>query len=120
MPTPRDELYLTIIAEAIGDIQRRLSACDLQKFLGDRDEQALLAFRLSIIGENANKLSDALKTRHAHLPWADMYVFRNIVSHEYHCIDAVLTWEAATQLYSIAAMATAELAQIGAVRQQKD
>jgi hypothetical protein len=28
MPTPRDELYLTIIAEAIGDIQRRLSACD--------------------------------------------------------------------------------------------
>lgn len=120
MPIDRDKLYLSLISEAIADIRRRLTHTDLQSYLVDRDEQALLAFRLSIIGENANKLSDALKARYAHLPWADMYVFRNIVSHEYHRVDAILTWETATQLDEIAAMVAAELAHINRVRQHKE
>jgi uncharacterized protein with HEPN domain len=110
MAIERDGLYLAIIAEALADIQRRLADAEFQTFLADRDEQALAAFRLSIVGENANKLSGELKARHPHLPWADMVAFRNIVSHEYHRVDPALVWEATLALEDIEAMVDAELA----------
>jgi uncharacterized protein with HEPN domain len=111
MTIERDPLYLTLIGEAITDIRRRFGAMIYEQFLIDRDEQALAAFRLSIIGENANKLSNDLKQRHPIIPWVDMVAFRNIVSHEYHRIDPALVWEASQTLGDIAAMVEAELAE---------
>lgn len=109
MTIARDPLYLSLIGEAIADIRRRFSVMTYEQFPLDRDEQALAAFRLSIIGENANKLSAELKARHPEIPWADMVAFRNIVSHEYHRIDPALVWEAAQALDDIATMAETEL-----------
>jgi uncharacterized protein with HEPN domain len=106
----RDGLHLTLIAEAIADIHRRMALSDLNAFLADRDEQALAAFRLSIIGENANKLSADLKARHPALPWRDMIAFRNIVSHEYHRVAPVRVWEAFEALGEIEQMVEIELA----------
>lgn len=105
----RDQLYLRLIAEAIGDIQRRISLTDMTQFLHDRDEQALTAFRLLIIGENANKLSDALRLRHPQLRWHRIVAFRNIMAHEYHRADANLVWEASSALGEIEAMVDAEI-----------
>lgn len=82
---------------------------DLETFLADRDKQALTSFRLSIIGENANKLSPELKARHPALPWRDMIAFRDIVSHEYHRVAPDRVWEAAEALGDIEAMVDAEL-----------
>ncbi len=109
MQDDRDALYLALIGEAISDIRRRFSDMAFDRFLSDRDEQALAAFRLSIIGENANKLSLALRARHPGIPWPDMVAFRNIVSHEYHRIDASLVWEALHALDDIEAMVEAEM-----------
>ena len=109
MQIERDTLYLSLIGEAISDIHRRFSDMDFSLFLMDRDEQALASFRLSIIGENANKLSAELRSRHSEIPWADMVAFRNIVSHEYHRIDPALVWEALNALDDIAAMVDVEL-----------
>jgi uncharacterized protein with HEPN domain len=108
MEQTRDALYLALIDEAVADIRRRFSDMAIDRFLDDRDEQALAAFRLSIIGENANKLSVALRARHPRIPSADMVAFRNIVSHEYHRIDASLVWEALHALDEIEAMVDAE------------
>lgn len=112
MTIARDPLYLPLIGEAIADIRRRFSDITYEQFLSDRDEQALAAFRLSIICENANKLLDELKARHPEIPWADMVAFRNIVSHEYHHIDPALVWEASQALDDIAAMVDTELANL--------
>lgn len=113
MGEERDALYLALIAEAIEDIRRRFSDMAFDLFLADRDEQALAAFRLSIIGENANKLSAVVRTRHDTIPWADMVAFRNIVSHEYHRIDPELVWEAMQALDDIEAMVDGELSEQG-------
>ncbi len=110
MTLARDPLLLTLIGEAIADIRRRFGTMPFDTFLADRDEQALAAFRLAIIGENANKLSDGVRHRHAAIPWSDMIAFRNIVSHEYHRVDPALVWEAMQALDDIAAMVDAELA----------
>jgi uncharacterized protein with HEPN domain len=109
MANERDPLYLTLIGEAIADIRRRFANMDYALFQSDRDEQALAAFRLSIIGENTNKLSAELKGRHVAIPWSDMVAFRNIVSHEYHRIDPELVWEALHALDHISDMVDAEL-----------
>jgi uncharacterized protein with HEPN domain len=113
MSDDRDALYLSLIGEAIADIRRRSSDLAFDKFHSDRDEQALAAFRLSIIGENANKLSCALRDRHPGIPWPDMVAFRNIVSHEYHRIDPALVWEALHALDDIETMVEAELRRLG-------
>lgn len=105
----RDQLYLRLIADAIADIQRRVALTDVDQFLKDRDEQALTAFRLLIIGENANKLSDGLRSRHPDLPWQRMVAFRSIMAHEYHRADASLVWEAALALHEIEAMVSSEI-----------
>lgn len=112
MVSERESLYLALIGEAISDVHRRLNETEYHLFLSDRDEQALAAFRLSIIGENANKLSAELKARHPKIPWADMVAFRNIVSHEYHRIDPALVWEATQALDDIATMVDTELANL--------
>jgi uncharacterized protein with HEPN domain len=104
-----DGFYLILIAEALADLERRLSEMDMQRFLADRDELALTAFRLSIIGENANRLSAELKERHPELPWTAMYSFRNVVSHEYHRISPDRAWDAVESLPAIAGMVDAEL-----------
>jgi uncharacterized protein with HEPN domain len=109
MSDERDTLYLSLIGEAIADIRRRFADLAYDIFLSDRDEQALAAFRLSIVGENANKLSSGLRGRHPGIPWPDMVAFRNIVSHEYHRIDPALVWEALHALDDIEAMLDAEL-----------
>jgi uncharacterized protein with HEPN domain len=113
MSFDRDELYLTLIGEAVADIQRRLENTEFSMFMADRDEQALTAFRLSIIGENSNKLSTELKNRHPDLPWFDMIAFRNMVSHEYHRVDPLFTWEAVLSLGAIEAMVDCELTKYG-------
>ena len=110
MTIDRELLYLTLIGEAVADIQRRVGSSDFDAFIADRDEQALTAFRLSIIGENSHKLSTDLKNRHPDLPWQDMVAFRNMVSHEYHRVDPVLAWEAVLSLAAIEAMVDHELA----------
>ncbi|MFM2409415.1 MAG: hypothetical protein RL481_243 [Pseudomonadota bacterium] len=109
MSLDRDHLRIALIGEAAADIQRRLNAIHLEAFVADRDEVALTAFRLSIIGENSNKLSDELKNRHPDLPWLDMIAFRNIVAHEYHRVDPIYVWEAVLTLGAIEAMVDTEL-----------
>ena len=77
---------LEIILQMIDDLDRRLADKSVEAFSRDLDERDLTAFRLSVIGENANKLSDELKARHPGLPWREMYAFRNLVSHDYGVI----------------------------------
>jgi len=113
MTVERDALYLSLMAEAVVDIRRRFGDMAFDQFFADRDEQALAAFRLSIIGENANKLSVDLRARHPDIPWADMVAFRNIVSHEYHRIDPALVWEALHALDIIAVMLDDEMTRQG-------
>lgn len=108
-PDERNGFHLTLILEAIDDLKRRLANTDMARFLADRDEQALTAFRLSIIGENCNKLTDGLKARRPSLPWRNIYAFRNVVTHEYHRVDPELSWAAVEQLGAIEDMARFEL-----------
>lgn len=83
MNTVKDRERLETIAQMISDLERRLVNFTYEWFVDDDDERDLTAYRLSVVGENANKLSEAIKARHPALPWWGMSALRNVVSHEY-------------------------------------
>ena len=78
--------------------------------MADRDEQDLTAYRLAVIGEATNKLTQALRDRYPNIAWAAMYRMRNIIIHDYPGIDMMRVFETATtQLDPLSAMAREEL-----------
>ena len=48
-----------------------------------------------IIGEAAKNLPEDFKTIHSDLPWSEMYLLRNKVSHEYFGVDYDIIWDIA-------------------------
>lgn len=113
MSVERDRERLETILKIIADLDRRLGGLDFEKFLEDGDEIDLTAFRLSVIGETANKLPSEIKARYPAVPWKGMYGFRNLVSHEYAMIAPRFVWAAARELETIREMCQTELAYIG-------
>ncbi|MCK5372331.1 MAG: DUF86 domain-containing protein [Cyclobacteriaceae bacterium] len=49
-----------------------------------------------IIGEASKNLPDELKEKYSDVPWEEMYLLRNKVSHEYFGIDYEIIWDVAT------------------------
>ena len=89
----RDEDRMELILELIGDLNRRLNGMSRERFLKDRDEIDLTAYRLSIIGENCSKLAAEIRERHSQIDWIGMYAMRNVIAHDYAGIDAKLVWD---------------------------
>lgn len=112
MTDERDRQRLETTLVLIGHIHRRVGALALDDFSKDADEVDLTAFRLSAIGENANRLSDEIKDAHPEIPWKALYGFRNLVSHEYAMIAPRFVWAATRELDSIEAMCRTELARL--------
>jgi uncharacterized protein with HEPN domain len=90
----RDEDRLALILELISHIKRRIADMSRAQFLEDRDEIDLTAYRLSIIGENCNKLAIEIRERYPHIDWSAMIAMRNVIAHDYAGIDAKLVWAA--------------------------
>ena len=88
----RDVDRLELILKLIGHLRRRRSPISRDRFLDDEDEIGLTAFRLSVIGEATFKLDDAIKGRHADIPWPSIYGMRNIIVHDYEGIVAQRLW----------------------------
>ena len=49
-----------------------------------------------IIGEAANKVPQNIKEKYSDVPWSEMYLLRNKVSHEYFGIDYEIIWDVIT------------------------
>ena len=106
----RDEAHLELVLELILHIERRLDDMPFDRFIVDRDEVDLTAYRLAAIGEATNRLSPALKSRHPEIPWAAIYGMRNIIAHEYGAVIPSRVWNVTTDhLDALAAVCRDEL-----------
>ncbi|WPO38782.1 HepT-like ribonuclease domain-containing protein [Flammeovirgaceae bacterium SG7u.111] len=48
-----------------------------------------------MIGEASKNIPKEVKERYSEIPWAEMYLMRNKVSHEYFGIDHEIIWDVA-------------------------
>ena len=79
--------------EAIERIER-YAARGRQAFETDELLQTWVVHHIQIIGEAVRKLSDALRSAHPEIPWAQIIAMRNIVVHDYFGVDTQEVWAA--------------------------
>ena len=49
-----------------------------------------------IIGEAAKNIPDFIKEKYYEIPWEEMYLLRNKVTHEYFGVDYEIIWDVAS------------------------
>jgi uncharacterized protein with HEPN domain len=92
----RDLAYLQTIVLIVERIKAHLNKVTAAQFMDSHDDIDLLSYRLSMVGEYANKLSAGFRASHHHMPWIAMIGLRNIVAHEYARVDPSRLWTTAT------------------------
>jgi len=82
-------IAMTRIAEYIGDLT-------FHDFKRDYKTADAVIRNFEIIGEAAKNISQELKEQYHEVPWDEMYLLRNKVSHEYFGIDYEIIWDIAS------------------------
>lgn len=59
----------------------------------DEDLAAALVWRLSVIGEAAGRVSQAVRDKHPQVPWTQVVGMRHRLIHGYDAIDLDVVWQ---------------------------
>src|SRR5688500_17877721 len=84
---------LSYALQSIDDIEHYVFNLSQEEFLRDRMCIHATERNLEIIGEAVNRIPDQIKNLYPHIPWADIYGMRNILSHGYDTVDSKTIWE---------------------------
>lgn len=88
--------YITHILQAIERIHRYTEEFDEVGFLQNEMVQDAVIRNIEIIGEAARNIErhyPEFAKAHAEIPWEDVYLMRNRVSHGYFSVDLEVVWK---------------------------
>jgi uncharacterized protein with HEPN domain len=88
--------YLGHILQAIERVGRYTKDMDEAAFLNNELVQDAVIRNIEIIGEASNniqRVNPAFAAQHGNVPWLDMYVMRNRVTHGYESVDFEIVWK---------------------------
>jgi uncharacterized protein with HEPN domain len=54
-------------------------------------------YKLTVIGEAANRMSGELRGRHDRIPWREIVGFRDVAVHEYFAVEWHVVWRVASR-----------------------
>ena len=91
-PEEGDLARLWDIADAGRKILNSTEDTEFEDVVADEDLRDLLVFRLVLIGEAVNKISDQLKIRHPEVLWRAFVNQRNVLIHGYVDVDYERVW----------------------------
>jgi uncharacterized protein with HEPN domain len=66
---------------------------DFASFKKDYKTVDAVIRNLEIIGEAAKNIPSGVKNQYPEVPWSEMYLLRNKISHEYFGIDYEIIWD---------------------------
>jgi uncharacterized protein with HEPN domain len=89
------KMYLEDINLAMERIAEYIEGYTFIKFKQDYKTVDAVIRNFEIIGEAAKSLPQDFKSIHSDLPWSEMYLLRNKVSHEYFGVDYDIIWDIA-------------------------
>lgn len=97
MKTNRNySMYLDDIILSMSRIAEYIEGLSFDQFKKDYKTVDAVIRNFEIIGEAANKVPDTIKEKYPEVPWSEMYLLRNKVSHEYFGIDYDIIWDVIT------------------------
>ena len=88
-------MYLEDIQTAMNRIAEYINGLNFVKFKRDYKTVDAVIRNFEIIGEASKNLPEVIKDKYDEIPWAEMYLLRNKVSHEYFGIDYEIIWDVA-------------------------
>ena len=89
------KMYLDDILLSINRITEYTEGFTFADFKKDYKTVDAVIRNFEIIGEAAKNLSTEIKERYTNVPWSEMYLLRNRVSHEYFGVDYEIIWDIA-------------------------
>ena len=89
-------MYLDDILISIDRISEYIENYTFIDFKRDYKTVDAVIRNFEIIGEASKNLPDELKEKYSDVPWEEMYLLRNKVSHEYFGVDYEIIWDVAT------------------------
>jgi uncharacterized protein with HEPN domain len=92
--SPRDwRLRVQDILDAIATIQGYTAGMEYSVFTRDRRTVDAVLRNITVIGEAASRIPEAIQAASPDIPWADMRDMRNVVVHEYFGINKQILWD---------------------------
>lgn len=88
-------MYLEDIIIAMNRIAEYIEGYSFLEFKRDFKTVDAVIRNFEIIGEASKNLPDEVKEKYPEVPWYEMYLLRNKVSHEYFGIDYEIIWDIA-------------------------
>ena len=89
-------MYLEDMNIAMGRIAEYIHGLSLIEFKLDYKTVDAVIRNFEIIGEASKNLPGEFKENHPEIPWSEMYLLRNKISHEYFGIDYEIIWDVAS------------------------
>jgi len=89
-------MYFEDIILAMKRIAEYIEGLSFVRFKKDYKTVDAVIRNFEIIGEAAKKIPVEIKDKYPEVPWAEMYLLRNKVSHEYFGIDYEIIWDVAS------------------------
>ena len=89
-------LYLDDIHIAMSRIAEYIEGFSFTDFKRDYKTVDAVIRNFEVIGEASKNLPIEIKTKYPEVPWDEMYLLRNKVSHEYFGVDYEIIWDVAT------------------------
>ena len=94
MENSKDDYYfVSKIVDHLSFIVQYMEKANREEFNRNALLQDSMMFRLIQISENARKLSDDYKEKHADVPWLAMYGLRNRIVHDYGNVDLTIVYD---------------------------
>ena len=92
--SPRDwRLRVQDILDAIAAIQGYTAGMEYSVFTRDRRTVDAVLRNITVIGEAASRIPEAIQAASPEIPWADMRDMRNVVVHEYFGVNKQILWD---------------------------
>ncbi len=88
-------MYLEDILQSINRILDYIDSYSFDDFKKDYKTVDAVIRNFEIIGEASKNIPPEVKDEFPELPWAEMYLMRNKVTHEYFGVDHEIIWDIA-------------------------
>jgi uncharacterized protein with HEPN domain len=95
-PEERDAAHLLDMMEYGRRVVRAVGGLTLEAYLGDVDRQMIVERGIEVIGEAANRVSSATRSRHPEIRWRGIIDQRHVLAHDYGRIEQRKLWAVAT------------------------